>query len=169
MIDDFSEGRVQFAFVKVKDPNTTLPKYVLIGWVSDIECICEVRADRFKCGEGVPERTKGYFTSHLAAVSKILHVCCPLSTFPRDLKAHCYVGLSCPNYSTIRSRSYTRKHCPKSSRRLWRKILSRQLCPSAIEWPSTSNSFQAGLQSYPIIRNFRIQSLGEFALKTWPQ
>ncbi|CZR53783.1 related to ABP1-actin-binding protein [Phialocephala subalpina] len=57
MIDDFSEGRVQFAFVKVKDPNTTLPKYVLIGW----------------CGEGVPERTKGYFTSHLAAVSKILH------------------------------------------------------------------------------------------------
>lgn len=25
------------------------------------------------CGGGVPERTKGYFTSHLAAVSKILH------------------------------------------------------------------------------------------------
>ncbi|RDW88131.1 hypothetical protein BP6252_00163 [Coleophoma cylindrospora] len=57
LIEDFSEGRVQFAFVKVKDPNTTLPKYALIGW----------------CGEGVPERTKGYFTSHLAAVSKILH------------------------------------------------------------------------------------------------
>jgi hypothetical protein len=34
LIEDFSEGRVQFAFVKVKDPNTTLPKYVLIGWVS---------------------------------------------------------------------------------------------------------------------------------------
>jgi hypothetical protein len=33
LIDDFSEGRIQFAFVKVKDPNTTLPKYVLIGWV----------------------------------------------------------------------------------------------------------------------------------------
>ncbi|KAG0647874.1 Drebrin B [Hyphodiscus hymeniophilus] len=57
LIDDFSEGRVQFAFLKVKDSNTALPKYVLIGW----------------CGEGVPERTKGYFTSHLAAVSKILH------------------------------------------------------------------------------------------------
>lgn len=57
LIEDFSEGRVQFAYVKVKDPNTTLPKNVLIGW----------------CGEGVPERTKGYFTSHLAAVSKILH------------------------------------------------------------------------------------------------
>lgn len=33
LVEDFSEGRVQFAFVKVKDPNTTLPKYVLIGWV----------------------------------------------------------------------------------------------------------------------------------------
>ena len=58
LIDEFSDGRVQFAFVKVNDPNTTLPKCVLIGW----------------CGEGVPERTKGYFTSHLAAVSKVLHV-----------------------------------------------------------------------------------------------
>lgn len=58
LIDDFSDGRVQFAFVKVKDPNTALQKYVLIGW----------------CGEGVPERTKGYFTSHLAAVSKLLQV-----------------------------------------------------------------------------------------------
>jgi len=33
MIEDFSEGRVQFAFVKVKDPNSGLPKYALIGWV----------------------------------------------------------------------------------------------------------------------------------------
>ncbi|KAL1393859.1 hypothetical protein HDK64DRAFT_261224 [Phyllosticta capitalensis] len=57
LIEEFSDGRIQFAFVKVKDPNTGLPKNVLIAW----------------CGEGVPERTKGYFTSHLAAVSKLLH------------------------------------------------------------------------------------------------
>ncbi|PHH49761.1 Drebrin-like protein [Ceratocystis fimbriata CBS 114723] len=57
LIQDFNEGRIQFAFVKVKDPNSTLPKCVLIGW----------------CGGGVPERTKGYFTSHLAAVAKVLH------------------------------------------------------------------------------------------------
>lgn len=57
LIDELSDGRVQFAFTKVKDPNTMLPKSVLIGW----------------CGEGVPERTKGYFTSHLAAVSRVLH------------------------------------------------------------------------------------------------
>ena len=58
LIDEFSDGRIQFAFAKIKDPNTTLQKSVLIGW----------------CGEGVPERTKGYFTSHLAAVSKTLQV-----------------------------------------------------------------------------------------------
>lgn len=64
LIDEFSDGRIQFAFVRVKDPNTTLPKFVLIAW----------------CGEGVPERTKGYFTSHLTAVSKLLHVrfCFPI-------------------------------------------------------------------------------------------
>ncbi|KAI2623021.1 hypothetical protein GGS26DRAFT_235197 [Hypomontagnella submonticulosa] len=57
LIEDFNEGRIQFAFLKVKDPNTGLPKYALIAW----------------CGGGVPERTKGYFTSHLNAVSKVLH------------------------------------------------------------------------------------------------
>ncbi|KAJ9130790.1 Drebrin-like protein, partial [Coniochaeta hoffmannii] len=57
LIEDFNEGRIQFAYVKVKDPNTGLPKNVLIAW----------------CGGGVPERTRGYFTSHLSAVSKILH------------------------------------------------------------------------------------------------
>jgi hypothetical protein len=57
LIEEFSDGRIQFAFVKVKDPNTTLPKSALIAW----------------CGEGVPERTKGYFTSHLNAVAKVLH------------------------------------------------------------------------------------------------
>jgi hypothetical protein len=46
LIEDFSEGRVQFAFVKVKDPNTTLPKYVLIGWVSPKVTGCSSWADK---------------------------------------------------------------------------------------------------------------------------
>jgi hypothetical protein len=33
LIEEFSDGRIQFAFLKVKDPNTTLPKNVLISWV----------------------------------------------------------------------------------------------------------------------------------------
>ncbi|KAI0598262.1 hypothetical protein F4775DRAFT_583851 [Biscogniauxia sp. FL1348] len=57
LIEDFNEGRIQFAFIKVKDPNTALPKFALIAW----------------CGGGVPERTKGYFTSHANAVTKVLH------------------------------------------------------------------------------------------------
>lgn len=36
LIEDFSEGKIQFAFVKVKDPNTGLPKHALIAWVSCI-------------------------------------------------------------------------------------------------------------------------------------
>jgi len=34
LLEDFNEGRIQFAFIKIKDPNTGLPKYVLIAWVS---------------------------------------------------------------------------------------------------------------------------------------
>jgi hypothetical protein len=37
LVDEFSDGRIQFAFVKVKDPNTSLPKNVLIAWVSIAE------------------------------------------------------------------------------------------------------------------------------------
>ena len=33
MIEEFSDGRIQFAIVKVKDPNTGLPKLALIAWV----------------------------------------------------------------------------------------------------------------------------------------
>lgn len=54
-IEEFNDGRIQFGFLKVKDPNTTLPKNVFVGWV----------------GQGVPERTKGYFTSHQNAVAKL--------------------------------------------------------------------------------------------------
>lgn len=32
-IEEFSDGRIQFGFVRVRDPNTTLPKCVLVGWV----------------------------------------------------------------------------------------------------------------------------------------
>ncbi|KAK4905111.1 actin binding protein, partial [Elasticomyces elasticus] len=56
LIEEFSDGRVLFAFVKIKDSNTGLPKNALIAW----------------CGAGVPERTKGYFSNHLTAVQKLL-------------------------------------------------------------------------------------------------
>lgn len=84
LIDEFSDGRIQFAYVKVKDPNTGLPKNALIAW----------------CGEGVPERTKGYFTSHLAAVSKLLHVSRP-GTSNYNLDANLQQGLPCSNHCSL--------------------------------------------------------------------
>lgn len=51
--EEFSDGKIQYAFVRVTDPNTKLPKFVLINW----------------CGEGVPETRKGLFPSHSASVA----------------------------------------------------------------------------------------------------
>ncbi|CAI2162531.1 20553_t:CDS:10 [Funneliformis geosporum] len=56
LVEEFNDGRIQYAFVRVIDPNTELPKFVLIGW----------------CGEGVPEIKKGLFNSHFNEVSKFL-------------------------------------------------------------------------------------------------
>ena len=69
LLDELSEGKVQFAYDKVLDPNTGLHKNVLIAW----------------CGEGVPERTKGYFTSYLSVVSKFLHVSNPVAQLKVDM------------------------------------------------------------------------------------
>ena len=90
---------MQFAFVKVKDLNTALPKLVLIGW----------------CGEGVPERTKGYFTSHQAAVVKVLHV----RLSPNSL-AHCHLSL---RPRAIMSRSPLGPTVTCLQRELYRKLL----------------------------------------------
>ncbi|PKI83088.1 hypothetical protein MVES_003107 [Malassezia vespertilionis] len=61
MAEELSDGKMQYAFVRVKDPNTELPKFVLINWL----------------GEGVPEMRKGLFPSHCASVAdyfKAYHV-----------------------------------------------------------------------------------------------
>ncbi|CAG8453025.1 7220_t:CDS:10, partial [Scutellospora calospora] len=54
--EEFNDGKIQYAYVKVKDPNSELPKFIFIGW----------------CGEGVPEARKGLFNSHLNEVSDFL-------------------------------------------------------------------------------------------------
>ena len=52
--EEFSDGRIQYAFVRVKDPNSGLPKFVQINW----------------CGDGVPEVKKGLFHTHSSSVAK---------------------------------------------------------------------------------------------------
>ena len=32
--DEFADGKIQYAFVRIIDPNTQLNKFILIGWVS---------------------------------------------------------------------------------------------------------------------------------------
>ncbi|KAF9100950.1 hypothetical protein BGX29_006123 [Mortierella sp. GBA35] len=54
--EEFLDGKIQYAFVRVVDKYSQLKKFVLIGW----------------CGDGVPESKKGLFNSHLADVSQFL-------------------------------------------------------------------------------------------------
>ncbi|KIK69805.1 hypothetical protein GYMLUDRAFT_143745, partial [Collybiopsis luxurians FD-317 M1] len=54
--DEFYDGRIQYAFARVTDPGSQLPKFVLINW----------------CGDGVPESKKGLFASHAAKVADFL-------------------------------------------------------------------------------------------------
>ncbi|RKP15392.1 hypothetical protein BJ684DRAFT_4886, partial [Piptocephalis cylindrospora] len=56
LCEEFSDGRIQYALARVLDPNSKLNKLVLIAW----------------CGSGVPISRKGYFASHLDAVSHFL-------------------------------------------------------------------------------------------------
>ncbi|CAE6507099.1 unnamed protein product [Rhizoctonia solani] len=54
--EEFSDGKMQYAFVRVKDPNSQLNKFVQINW----------------CGDGVPESRKGLFHTHSGAVATFL-------------------------------------------------------------------------------------------------
>ncbi|KIP01223.1 hypothetical protein PHLGIDRAFT_97125, partial [Phlebiopsis gigantea 11061_1 CR5-6] len=54
--EEFSDGRMQYAFARVKDRNSELDKFVQINW----------------CGDGVPEARKGLFYSHSTAVANFL-------------------------------------------------------------------------------------------------
>ncbi|KAH6584076.1 hypothetical protein BASA60_001117 [Batrachochytrium salamandrivorans] len=47
--DEFEEGKIQYAFAKVIEPISELPKYVLVAW----------------CGDGVPVGKKGLFHYHV--------------------------------------------------------------------------------------------------------
>ncbi|KAF8555847.1 actin depolymerizing protein [Imleria badia] len=54
--EEFSDGKIQYAFARVIDPNSKLAKFVQINW----------------CGDGVPVAKKGLFHTHSSAVAKFL-------------------------------------------------------------------------------------------------
>jgi len=55
MIDEMSGGKVLYAFLQVTDPNTRLPKNVLVNW----------------SGEGVPPSRKGVYARHTQDVARM--------------------------------------------------------------------------------------------------
>jgi len=56
LAEEFEDDKVLFAFTRVIDPNSNLPKYVFISW----------------CGEGAPVQRKGLLPSHLYDVQRFL-------------------------------------------------------------------------------------------------
>ncbi|XP_070621524.1 drebrin-like protein isoform X4 [Erythrolamprus reginae] len=56
MVEELNSGKVMYAFCRVKDPNSGLPKYVLINWF----------------GEGVNDVRKGACANHVTSVVNFL-------------------------------------------------------------------------------------------------
>nr|XP_028563397.1 drebrin-like protein isoform X3 [Podarcis muralis] len=56
MVEELNSGKVMYAFCRVKDPNSGLPKYVLINWF----------------GEGVNDVRKGACANHVSSVANFL-------------------------------------------------------------------------------------------------
>nr|BAE87169.1 unnamed protein product [Macaca fascicularis] len=56
MVEELNSGKVMYAFCRVKDPNSGLPKFVLINWT----------------GEGVNDVRKGVCASHVSTMANFL-------------------------------------------------------------------------------------------------
>ncbi|XP_018422956.1 PREDICTED: drebrin-like protein [Nanorana parkeri] len=56
MVDELSSGKVMYAFCRVRDPNSGLPKYVLVNWT----------------GEGVNDARKGACANHVSTIANFL-------------------------------------------------------------------------------------------------
>ncbi|XP_075379862.1 drebrin-like protein isoform X2 [Mycteria americana] len=56
MVEELNSGKVMYAFCRVKDPNSGLPKYVLINWT----------------GEGVNDVRKGACANHVSTIANFL-------------------------------------------------------------------------------------------------
>ncbi|XP_028273748.1 drebrin-like a isoform X2 [Parambassis ranga] len=56
LVEELNSGKVMYAFCRVQDPNSGLPKYVLINWT----------------GEGVKLSRKGLCANHVSSISNFL-------------------------------------------------------------------------------------------------
>uniref|UniRef100_A0A4W4FME8 Drebrin-like b n=1 Tax=Electrophorus electricus TaxID=8005 RepID=A0A4W4FME8_ELEEL len=56
LVEELNSGKVMYAFCRVQDPNSGLPKYVLINWT----------------GEGVNDSRKGLCANHVSSIANFL-------------------------------------------------------------------------------------------------
>ncbi|XP_029296308.1 drebrin-like b isoform X4 [Cottoperca gobio] len=56
LVEELNNGKVMYAFCRVQDPNSGLPKYVLINWT----------------GEGVKDSRKGLCANHVSSMANFL-------------------------------------------------------------------------------------------------
>ncbi|XP_072244339.1 drebrin-like b isoform X3 [Leuresthes tenuis] len=56
LVEELNSGKVMYAFCRVQDPNSGLPKYVLINWT----------------GEGVKDARKGICANHVSSIGNFL-------------------------------------------------------------------------------------------------
>ncbi|XP_072538558.1 drebrin-like b isoform X4 [Salminus brasiliensis] len=56
LVEELNSGKVMYAFCRVQDPNSGLPKYVLINWT----------------GEGVKDARKGLCANHVSSMANFL-------------------------------------------------------------------------------------------------
>ncbi|XP_041440872.1 drebrin-like protein A isoform X1 [Xenopus laevis] len=56
LVEELSSGKVMYAFCRVKDPNSGLPKFVLVNWT----------------GEGVKDARKGACANHVSTMANFL-------------------------------------------------------------------------------------------------
>uniref|UniRef100_A0A3B4G4J2 ADF-H domain-containing protein n=1 Tax=Pundamilia nyererei TaxID=303518 RepID=A0A3B4G4J2_9CICH len=61
MVEELNSGKVMYAFCRVRDPNSGLPKYILINWT----------------GEGVKDSRKGQCANHVSTIAGFLKVRSP--------------------------------------------------------------------------------------------
>uniref|UniRef100_A0A3Q1GQ84 ADF-H domain-containing protein n=1 Tax=Acanthochromis polyacanthus TaxID=80966 RepID=A0A3Q1GQ84_9TELE len=61
LVEELNSGKVMYAFCRVQDPNSGLPKYVLINWT----------------GEGVKDSRKGLCANHVGSIAGFLKVRSP--------------------------------------------------------------------------------------------
>lgn len=72
-----------YAFCRVQDPNSGLPKYVLINWVRAARpsgvsaCLLKSllkKSSLFQTGEGVNDARKGLCANHVSSIANFLKV-----------------------------------------------------------------------------------------------